>query len=55
MEFFKKIRKIIVGQPVERAVDFTHLLKSQKVDLLEREAREFDKKYGQVIKKLAHE
>lgn len=55
MEFLKKLKRIFSGRPGAAPVDFTRLPKNQKVDFLMKEAAEFNKKYGQVIKKLAHE
>ena len=55
MDFLKKIRDFFAERPKHAVVDFSRLSRNKKVKILEREAREFDKKYGQVIKKLAHE
>jgi len=55
MEIIKKIREFFNAKPVGAPVDFSHLSKQKKVEMLEREADVFVKKYGQVIKKLAHE
>ena len=52
MEIIKKIREFFNAKPVGAPVDFSHLSKQKKVEMLEREADVFVKKYGQVIKKL---
>lgn len=55
MKIVKKIKELLAGQPANPRIDFTHLSKQKKVELLEREAGVFVNKYGEVIKKLAHE